>query len=157
MPKPNKMSVAADTVVFNSDKSKVLLVKRKFPPFKGKYALPGGFVEIDENLDVAAKRELFEETSLKVKKVVQVGAFGNVGRDPRGRNIGIAYTTIVNEKKVKPKANDDAKEVKWFNVKKLPRLGFDHNLIIKEAVKKLNQAASSNSKIVSKYAFLHSA
>lgn len=139
MPIPKKMFVTADTLVFSTidKKLNVLLIKRKNPPFKGRFAIPGGFVDLDENLDVAAKRELYEETGLKVKKVVQVGAFGNVGRDPRGRVVTAVYFTIVDANKVKPKANDDAEEVKWFDISKLPKLAADHNKIIKEVIKKI--------------------
>ena len=135
--------VTADVVLFTNldrtgscDSLQVLLVRRKNEPFKGKWALPGGFIELDEELAVAAERELFEETGLKVDGLNEVGVFGAVGRDPRGRVITAAYAgTVEPDKAAGVVAGDDAAEVKWFNVNDLPELAFDHDKIICAAIK----------------------
>lgn len=125
------MRVTVDIVVLN--KNKILLIKRKNNPFKDFYALPGGFVEENELLIDAAKRELFEETGIKADKLKFIGIFDKVNRDPRGRIITAAYS--FKTKELKAKASDDALDLKWFDIKKLPKLAFDHNEIIKKALK----------------------
>lgn len=128
------ISVTTDCVIFysNENEHKVLLVKRKADPFKGKWALPGGFLEEDEPLETGAKRELQEETGLKIEKLKQLKAFGTPGRDPRGRTISIVfYGRVTSEEKVE--GSDDAAEAGWFNLKDLPSLAFDHAEILQEA------------------------
>ena len=135
--------VTADAVLFtNPDNTsscnnlQVLLVKRKNEPFKGKWALPGGFIEMDEELAAAAERELFEETGIRVTGLKEVGIFGTVDRDPRGRVITVAYVgTVEPEKAEEAVAGDDAAEVNWFNVNELPDLAFDHDNIIRAAIR----------------------
>jgi 8-oxo-dGTP diphosphatase len=134
MPK-QEIAVTTDCVVFlkNENLTKVLLVKRKKDPFKGKWAIPGGFLEEDETLEKGAARELKEETGLEISRLEQLKAFGKVDRDPRGRTISIAfYGTVHFEEKVK--GNDDAAEAKWFNLKELPSLAFDHDEILRFAI-----------------------
>ena len=114
----------------------ILLVKRKSDPYKGLWALPGGFVEDNEALEEGAKRELEEETGLMVEELHQIGAFGAPGRDPRGRTVTIAYWATITSR-VKVKGSDDAEEADWFSVSKLPALAFDHREIIKEALRKI--------------------
>ena len=130
-----EISVSTDSVVFY-DKQKILkllLVKRKAEPYKGKWALPGGFVKDKEALEAAAKRELKEETGLKIDNLNQIKAFGAPGRDPRGRTITIAFWgSISTEENIK--ANDDAADAKWFPVDQLPELAFDHQEIIEAAL-----------------------
>ena len=133
-------TVSVDAVVFALFKNKVklLLVKRRYEPFKDKWALPGGFIEIDEELEDAVARELAEETGLVDVPLEQMHTFGNVGRDPRGRQITIVFMGIATEGKERIKAGDDAKEVKWFDIEKLPKdMGFDHEKIAKLAIEKL--------------------
>lgn len=128
------ISVTTDSVIFFSGEgdTKVLLVKRKKDPYKGSWALPGGFLEEGEPLEDGAKRELEEETGLKVKKLKQLRAFGTPGRDPRGRTISIVFFgEITSEEKVK--GNDDAEEAKWFNLDELPQIAFDHSEVMKVA------------------------
>lgn len=130
--------VTVDAVVFKKSKTglEVLLIQRGKEPFKGCWALPGGFIEMDEELEDAAARELAEETGLKGVKLKQIHTFGTVGRDPRGRQISVVYAGILKNDKAKIKAGDDAAETKWFVTKKLPKkLGFDHRQIIRLAAK----------------------
>ncbi len=136
-----RMLVTVDSVIFLNDSkglfTHILLIKRKNNPFEGHYALPGGFPEIDELLCDAAMRELQEETGLTGIALHQLGAFDKIGRDPRDRNIAIAfwgYTTIEN---ASISAGDDAEKAEWFPLESLPPLAFDHSEIIRVAKEKL--------------------
>ena len=138
-PRPT-VSVDAVVFTFSGNKAKLLLIKRRYEPFKGMWALPGGFVDIDEELENAAARELAEETGLEGVPMQQLHTFGECGRDPRGRQITIAYMGIATSGQNKIKAGDDAAEARWFDIEKLPKdLGFDHNKIVKFAVEKLKR------------------
>jgi 8-oxo-dGTP diphosphatase len=124
-------AVTVDVVIVTREsKPRVLLVRRKHEPFEGMWAIPGGFVEIDEPLDDAARRELFEETGVRMKKLVQLHTFGAPKRDPRGRNISVAYLARVDADKLEPRAGDDAAEVGWFSLHRPPTLAFDHKDIL---------------------------
>lgn len=129
------ISITVDAVVFyeEEDKHKVLLVKRKNDPFKNKWAIPGGFLEESEAPEVGARRELEEETSLKMERLWQIGAFGEPGRDPRGRIISIAFVGKAASMDA-VKGGDDAGDAGWFNVQDLPELAFDHREIITAAM-----------------------
>lgn len=116
---------------------RILLIKRKKPPYKDCWALPGGFVNYGEKIEDACLRELSEETSIKGEILDLVGVYSDLGRDPRGHIVSIAY--LVGWKEGKVKACDDAKELKWFEVKKLPKLAFDHAGIIKDALSSIKQ------------------
>jgi len=135
--------VAADIVVFtfHDDELKVLLVKRKFAPGAGKWAIPGGFVREKESLEAAALRELKEETGLEKEGYLeQLYTFGEVDRDPRARVVSVSYLVLVNDaEKIKLKANDDAADAAWFSVKKIPELSFgqSHKDILLYALKRL--------------------
>lgn len=134
--------VTVDAVVFTyrADRAQVLLINRKYEPFKGKWALPGGFVGMDEELEDAVVRELAEETGLTGIQLEQMHTFGTVGRDPRGRQITIVFMGIANEQQTKIKAGDDAAEAKWFDIDKLPsNMAFDHNEVLKFAMKKFKK------------------
>lgn len=137
-PKP---SVTVDTIIFTikDNDLKVLLIKRGIEPFKGIWAIPGGFVRINESLEEAVKRELEEETGVKEVYLEQLYTFGSVDRDPRGRVITVAYFALINSEKSKQelKATTDASEASWFSVNKLPKLAFDHDKILKYAIRRL--------------------
>ena len=113
----------------------VLLIQRKFGPDQGKWALPGGFVDMDEDLYTAALRELKEETTLENVMLEQMGTYGAVDRDPRGRTISIVYTGVI-EEPVAVVAQDDAALAKWFDLDSLPVLAFDHAHILADFKKK---------------------
>lgn len=135
MPKQN-ISVTTDCVIFysNGEEHKVLLIKRKGEPYKGKWALPGGFLEDEEPLEDGARRELEEETGLKVKDLFQLKVFGTPGRDPRGRTISVVfYGQVASEEKVT--GNDDAEDAQWFSINDLPELAFDHSEVMEIAKK----------------------
>ena len=129
-------AVTTDCVVCSvtNHKFEVLLVKRANEPFKDMWALPGGFLEENETLEGCACRELEEETGLSGVRLKQFEAFSEVNRDPRGRTISVAFVGEVEKEKCAPKAADDAKEVAWFALEKLPELAFDHRTIIARAM-----------------------
>ena len=128
-------AVSVDMVVLRKVErgTEILLIQRKHDPFQGDWALPGGFVDMNETLEQAAERELAEETGLTARSVSQLGAFSEVGRDPRTRVISIAFRVLVDEDATAVAA-DDAAEVAWFPVNDLPGLAFDHDAIIELAV-----------------------
>ena len=134
-----KPSVTVDIVIFSIQETdlKVLLVKRAIPPFKDKWAIPGGFVHIDESLEEAAVRELEEETGVKDLYLEQLYTFGDPKRDPRGRVITVSYMALIDSKKVVLRASTDVSEAEWFPVKKSPELAFDHKEILSYALKRL--------------------
>lgn len=113
--------------------AEVLLVRRGKPPFEGCWALPGGFVEMDEDLEPAARRELAEETGMEAGPLMQVGAFGRPGRDPRGRVVSVAFTGTPAREGAGAQAASDAAEARWFPLDELPELAFDHAEIIAAA------------------------
>lgn len=128
----DEIRIALDNVIFSEDLRKVILIKRKYDPFKDLWALPAGHLNKNELLDEGAKRELFEETGLKNITLKRFDIFDALDRDPRGRTISVAYIGIVGKIK-NINASSDAKDVKWFPVDDLPRLAFDHNKIIQKA------------------------
>ncbi len=130
----SKIFVTVDIVVLDSAQNNILLIRRKNDPFKGTWALPGGFVDENEDLLSAAHRELKEETSIEVAKLTQVKAFGKPGRDPRQHTVSIAFCGVA-AKNTNVQAADDADDAKWFNRDNLPALAFDHLEIITEANK----------------------
>ncbi|MGB9688987.1 NUDIX domain-containing protein [Thermogutta sp.] len=110
----------------------VLLIQRGRPPFAGMWALPGGFVDIDEPLEVAAVRELEEETGIRCAALEVAGVYGTPGRDPRGRTISIVYRAVVWKSAQSPQGGDDAAKAEWFSLSALPPMAFDHNQIVEE-------------------------
>jgi len=131
-------AVTTDCVVFGYDglKLNVLLVERGREPYQGCWALPGGFLNIDEDAPDGARRELNEETGLKVDNLEQLGAFTAPNRDPRERVISIAFFTLVRVQDVV--GGDDATRAQWFPVNKLPELAFDHRLIFERALERMS-------------------
>lgn len=132
-------ALTVDCIIFGLDKKdlKVLLIKRGLEPFIGKWALPGGFVDMEEDLHQAALRELEEETGVKDVFIEQLYTFGKQGRDPRGRVVSVAYYALVNLGEHPIKASSDADEAAWFGIDKLPPLAFDHEEIMDVAIKRL--------------------
>ncbi len=134
-----KPSLTVDCVVFGLDEEdlKIILIQRDRDPYKGQWALPGGFVHIDESLEEAAMRELKEETGIGNVFLEQLYTFGAVQRDPRGRVISVAYYALVNLRDHKIKAATDARDAAWFSVDDIPMLPFDHNKILEVALMRL--------------------
>lgn len=134
------IKLAADAVVFAYKAPKeilILLVRRKYAPFQGAWALPGGFVQPDEDLEEAVKRELSEETGVKLAYLEQLYTFGKTERDPRGRVVSVAYFGLISPQGLSIEASTDAEEVQWFSLKSLPELAFDHRDIIQRALMRL--------------------
>lgn len=132
-------AVTTDVVIFTIRKEKleVLLVKRGGEPFKGYWALPGGFVDIDEDLEACALRELEEETGVTGVYLEQLYTFGAPDRDPRERVISVTYYAMVPAERINLQAASDADDVGWFEVDSLPPLAFDHESIVAMAHKRL--------------------
>jgi len=133
-------AVTTDTVVFKSGPKCIefLLIKRQKDPYKNFWALPGGFIEIQETPEDGALRELQEETGVKIQNLKEIGAFGDINRDPRGRTITIAYYTFIKESmNIEIKALSDAADIKWFSINEIPEMAFDHKEILDEAILKL--------------------
>lgn len=128
-------AVTADCVVITREAApKVLLIQRGNEPFKGCWAFPGGFMDMDETTEQCAIRELEEETGLKVSELQQIGAYSKVDRDPRGRTVTIAYLIRI-DAPVAVVGQDDAAKAEWFSMKALPPLAFDHEEIMRDAIK----------------------
>lgn len=125
---PNTPKLTVDAVII-LDK-KIVLIERKNPPFRGKFALPGGFVDIGETTEEAVAREAMEETGLEIEIVKLLGVYSEPSRDPRGHTVSVVY--MVRGKGV-PKADSDAQGVNLFDLQNIPELAFDHNLIIDDA------------------------
>lgn len=132
-------SVTVDLVIFTiaEDDLKVLLIRRGQEPFKGRWALPGGFVEIDESLERAAARELKEEVGVKNVYLEQLYTFGDPKRDPRGRVISVSYFALVDAERQRIVAASDAADAEWRSVFNPPKLAFDHKKILDYAVWRL--------------------
>jgi 8-oxo-dGTP diphosphatase len=133
-------AVTVDVVIVTREaKPRVLLIRRKHEPFAGRWAIPGGFVDENEPLEAAAARELLEETGVRQRRLDQLAAFGDPGRDPRGWTVSIAFLTRIQPGQVKPRAGDDAAEVGWHALHRLPPLAFDHAKILACARKRLRE------------------
>lgn len=132
-------AVTADCIVITKEPDpKVLLIERGDEPFKGCWAFPGGFMNMDETTEQCAIRELEEETGLRVSDVHQIGAYSKVDRDPRERTITVAYLTIV-DAPIDVIGQDDAVKAEWWPLSDLPHLAFDHYDIIQDAIRKYNE------------------
>jgi len=137
---PQSIKVSVDAVVFGYDPEEgvsVLLIKRKYEPFQKFWALPGGLVKEEESLEEAVRRELKEEAGIDVTYLEQLYSFGKPDRDPRNRVISVTYYGLVRPKDFQISAQTDAEDVAWFNIKKMPRLAFDHKHIVDKATKRL--------------------
>ncbi|KAH0533575.1 hypothetical protein FGG08_007662 [Glutinoglossum americanum] len=134
------IKTSVDAVVFGYDPEEgvsVLLITRKYEPFRKSWALPGGLVKNDESLEQAVNRELKEEAGIDVNYLEQLYTFGKPDRDPRNRVISVAYYGLVRPKDYQLSADTDAEDVAWFSIKKLPKLAFDHKHIVDVAIKRL--------------------
>lgn len=134
------IKVAVDAIVFgyNAQKLHVLLIKQKFGLMKDKWVLVGGFVKNNEALKDAVARELKEEAGIKVNYLEQLYTFGdNINRDPRMRVISVSYFGLVNSSKLKLTADTDAEDARWFTIDEVPKLGYDHQSILKVALERL--------------------
>jgi 8-oxo-dGTP diphosphatase len=134
-------AVTVDVIIVTREaKPRVLLIRRKHEPYLGRWAIPGGFVDMDEALEAAARRELQEETGVRARKLEQLGTWGDPGRDPRGRTISVVFLAQVDAERVHPEANDDAAEVGWFSLSRPPAdLAFDHAEILAAARQRLRE------------------
>lgn len=135
-------TVSVDAVVFGlfGGNAKLLLIKRGAEPFKGMWSLPGGFIDMDEELEDAVARELAEETGLTGVEFEQMRTFGAVGRDPRARQITIAFMGVLTGRVREIKGGDDAADARWFDIEKLPaEMGFDHVEIARLGIKVLRR------------------
>ena len=132
-------AVTVDCVVITSEpQPKVLLIQRGAEPFKGCWAFPGGFMNMDETTEECAIRELEEETGLKLSVLHQIGAYSRVDRDPRGRTITVAYFAII-DSPVAVNGLDDAAKAVWWPLSDLPHLAFDHYDIMQDAIRKYKE------------------
>jgi len=132
-------AVTVDIIIFSirDGELKLLLIRRALDPFKGEWALPGGFIHMDEDLETAARRELEEETGVKDVFLEQLYTYGKLGRDPRERIITVAYFALIPSDKIRLQAATDAEAVGWFGINELPVLAFDHKDIVDSAYKRL--------------------
>ncbi len=138
--------VTVDAAVFGffAGKAKLLLVNRKWDPYKGCWAMPGGFIEIDEELEDAVARELEEETGLAGVELEQMRTFGTVGRDPRGRQITVVFMGIAGKGQKRVRGGDDAAEARWFDIEKLPEnMAFDHREVADFAISRVKRKGLS--------------
>lgn len=128
-------AVTADCVVITKEaEPKVLLIERGANPFKGCWAFPGGFLNMDETTDQCAIRELEEETGMRIQGLQQMGVYSKVDRDPRGRTITVAYLAVL-DSPCEVKGQDDAAKAQWFPLDALPKLAFDHDDIMRDAIR----------------------
>jgi len=134
--------VTVDAAVFSfaDGKTRLLLIERKHDPYAGQWAIPGGFIEMDEELEDAVARELEEETGLTGIPLEQMHTFGTVGRDPRGRQVTVVFMGIARDGETDVCGGDDAAEAQWFDIDRLPEnLAFDHERVIRLAIAKLKR------------------
>jgi 8-oxo-dGTP diphosphatase len=130
-------AVTVDIIVLKKFENhpEILLIERNNEPFKNMWALPGGFIDKDEDIETAAYRELAEETSIQDIKLSQLHTFGKPGRDPRGHTISIVHIGFLQNNNQKIQSGDDAKNLQWFSINELPDLAFDHQEIIHYALR----------------------
>ena len=133
---PKTPALATDCVVVDA-KGRVLLIRRKYPPFKGAYALPGGFVEVGESVQDGCRRELMEETGVKAGKLRLLGVYSDPKRDPRGHTCSVVFLTRVTS--ATATAGDDAADAQWISLTQKVELAFDHAHILAEAKRVLRK------------------
>jgi len=137
--------LTVDAVVYAmvDGRIQLLLIRRGIEPYKGLWAFPGGYLELDEELEAAAARELAEETGLTGVSLEQMHTFGTIGRDPRGRTISVTYLGRVDADRMAVRPGDDAAEVQWFDAEALPPMAFDHDRIAAIALERIRQRRSA--------------
>lgn len=136
MPLPRTPALTADCVVIDA-RQRLLLVRRKYAPFKGKYALPGGFVEVGEVVEDACRRELLEEAGVRAGRLQLIGVYSDPNRDPRGHTCTVAFLARV--RGAKPNAGDDAAAAEWVENWSKVNLAFDHAKILADAKRLLRK------------------
>lgn len=135
-------AVTADVAVLRLEAvPEILLVQRKDPPFKDMWALPGGFMEMEESLEEAARRELLEETSISAAELIRFDTYDKPGRDPRGRTITQVFVMLWKTGMGEPKAGSDASALAWHELTSLPELAFDHALIVADVIRMIREGA----------------
>ena len=133
-------AVTADVSVLRLDEvPEILLIQRLDPPFKDMWALPGGFMEMEETLEETARRELMEETSIRAGELIRFDSYDKPGRDPRGRTITQVFVMIWKEEMGRPKAGSDAANLQWFGLNDLPGLAFDHQQIVNDVLRMIKE------------------
>jgi 8-oxo-dGTP diphosphatase len=140
---PRPMVTADIAVLRLIDIPEILLIRRNDPPYKASWALPGGFMEMDETLEQAARRELLEETGVTAGELIRFDVYDAPGRDPRGRTITQVFVMIWKEEMGDPVAGSDASEAAWFGLNSLPELAFDHEQIIRDVIRMMKQGNAS--------------
>ena len=135
-------AVTADIAVLRLDKvPEILLIQRLEPPFRMLWALPGGFMEMEETLEETARRELMEETGIKAGELIRFDSYDKPGRDPRGRTITQVFVMIWKTDMGTPKAGSDAAKLKWFGLNELPELAFDHQEIVGDVIRMIKEGS----------------
>jgi 8-oxo-dGTP diphosphatase len=133
-------AVTADVAVLRLDEvPEILLIQRLDPPFKDMWALPGGFMEMEETLLETARRELMEETRIRAGELIRFDSYDKPERDPRGRTITQVFVMIWKEEMGHPKAGSDAASLQWFGLNKLPELAFDHQQILNDVIRMIKE------------------
>jgi len=133
-------AVTADVAVLRLDElPEILLIQRLDPPFKDMWALPGGFMEMEETLEETARRELMEETGIIAGELIRFDSYDKPGRDPRGRTITQVFVMLWKTEMGTPKAGSDAKSLQWFGLNELPGLAFDHKEIVNDVIRMIKE------------------
>ncbi len=133
-------ALTADVAVLRLvEMPEILLIQRKEEPFKNNWALPGGFMEMEETLEETARRELMEETSVRAAELIRFDTYDKPGRDPRGRTITQVFVMIWKEEMGQPKAGSDAANLQWFALNELPELAFDHQQILSDVIQMIKE------------------
>jgi len=133
-------AITSDVAVLRLDEvPEILLIQRKENPFQNSWALPGGFMEMEETLEETARRELMEETGIKAEELIRFDSYDKPGRDPRGRTITQVFVMIWKEEMGYPTAGSDAASLQWFGLNELPELAFDHQQILNDVIRMIKE------------------